>query len=100
MLGNRTYIGLYGNDARLFDTAGPFATFDRAPAPNTVKGVAVDPAFVEAVQQQRTVNYVVYAHLQQEPGEYNDLMNSSGFHTLRIVSFVMVSALLAFSDGA
>jgi hypothetical protein len=96
------YIGFYGKNKRLYDTAGPYAHtwWTTEEHPTKVQGVAVDPAFVVAMQQQMADNNAtpVQAYVQLETGVYNDLVGGIGFHALKVL--VLIALITSFLYGS
>jgi heme/copper-type cytochrome/quinol oxidase subunit 4 len=90
-------MGFYGQDATLFDSAGPYSRMG-ATTSNTTKFVVVDPAFVAAYTQRiASGEAVVYAYVEAVPGPFNEFASSIGFQVLK--GAVMILLVLAFLYG-
>jgi hypothetical protein len=90
-------LGLYGQDATLFDTAGPFGRIMDMGV-SGAKVVVVDPLFVAAyLRMTADSQHVAFAYLDPVAGPFNEFTAGTGFLVLKVI--VRILLILAFLYG-
>jgi hypothetical protein len=99
-LSDSTFIGFYGRDDSLYDSAGPFSkVYWRSDEhSNRVQGVAVHPEFAAAAQAQLSKANASMAYLRPELGRYNELTLNIGFSAIKVLVLLALTSSFLFGS--